>query len=274
MLGVSPGAVGLVGGAADGAIAPAPMDPDAAAYFGATGISNPADQAPYLALFAGLKADGLWSLIDMLYVYAAPTTVAALTDLRVPSRTGTAVASPTFTAWRGYTFNGTTQYVTTGFEPANDGVAMTGTSFGLGVYERTDVGATTRAAGAASSATAVMYLTPRSGTNMFSAALNAAVVGLGAVADSRGFTWVETDGTNGRAVKNGTPGTPAALTTPGTLLTDREIWVGGYNNAGVLAQPRAAQEALCVAGAKMDNTQAAALYTRVQAFMTAVGANV
>lgn len=274
MLGVSPGAVGLVGGAADGAIAPAPMDPDAAAYFGATGISNPADQAPYLALFAGLKADGLWSLIDMLYVYAAPTTLAALTDLRVPSRTGAAVASPTFTAWRGYTFNGTTQYVTTGFKPANDGVAMTGTSFGLGVYERTDVGATTRAAGAQTTSTRNMIVTPRSGGGMISGALNSGQTGLGTYASSLGLTWVETDGADGRAVRNGTPGTPAALSSPGNLLTDREIWVGGYNNAGVLTQPRAAQEALCVAGAKMDNTQAAALYTRVQAFMTAVGANV
>ncbi|MFN3856539.1 MAG: hypothetical protein ACK4RV_02235 [Caulobacter sp.] len=225
-----------------------------------------------------LKEAGLWSKIDALGLIAAETAQAARVDWKAPSRVGTLGDAPTFTADRGYAFDGSNDYIDTGFIPSTHATpvtGMTGTSMLLGVYERTDVGATTRAAGAQTGATQNLIVTPRSGAGMISGALNSGQTGLGAVADSRGLTIIETDGTNGRAVKNGVPGTPAALTTPGSSLPTHSIWLGGYNNAGSLAQPRASQLALWVAGPRWTDQNHTDFHTiMVTGHLAEIGATV
>jgi hypothetical protein len=63
-----------------------------------------------------LKTAGLWAKIDRLWLLAAENSQSALINLIDPAATAaTAVNSPTFTANRGYTSNGTSSYVDGGY---------------------------------------------------------------------------------------------------------------------------------------------------------------
>lgn len=67
-------------------------------------------------LITGLKSDGVWSKLDRLWLFAAENTGSALTDL-VTGALATATNSPSFTTDRGYTGNGSSSYINTGFNP-------------------------------------------------------------------------------------------------------------------------------------------------------------
>lgn len=64
-----------------------------------------------------IKATGAWSLSDALYVTAAHDTQAAKLNWIDDAYNLTAVASPTFVADRGYTGDGSSSYLDTGFNP-------------------------------------------------------------------------------------------------------------------------------------------------------------
>lgn len=66
-----------------------------------------------------LVAGGVWDLLDGLYVFAAADSQAALINWKNPGTfDATAVNAPTFVADRGYTGNGTTQSIDSGFNPS------------------------------------------------------------------------------------------------------------------------------------------------------------
>jgi hypothetical protein len=73
----------------------------------------------YTALIDGLVADGIWSKLDMLHIYATQNTATAQLNLVSASYPATLNGSPVFTADRGYTGTdgSTTKYISTGFNP-------------------------------------------------------------------------------------------------------------------------------------------------------------
>src|SRR5205814_746891 len=75
-------------------------------------------------LIAASKASGHWDRTDDIALLVAQNPGAELTTLKRRVLM-TAVAAPPFTADRGYVFNGTTQYVDTGFVPSTMAVKMT-----------------------------------------------------------------------------------------------------------------------------------------------------
>ena len=85
----------------------------------ATGVTLTADKTNYDTLICGLVTDGVFSSLDVLYIWAAPTiTNAALINLASPGTfNGTAhgTLAGTFTAYHGYTGNGSDFYIDTGF---------------------------------------------------------------------------------------------------------------------------------------------------------------
>jgi hypothetical protein len=68
-------------------------------------------------LVTGLKACGAWALMDALYVMAAQDEQAANLNWISTSYGLTQSGTVTFTAYRGYTPNGTDGYLDTGFNP-------------------------------------------------------------------------------------------------------------------------------------------------------------
>ena len=76
------------------------------------------EQKLYNDLIAGLKADGVWPLLDRIFVLAAENTQSALTSLKAPTSTAATAVSPSFTTDRGYTGNGSSAYVNSNFDPS------------------------------------------------------------------------------------------------------------------------------------------------------------
>ena len=89
-------------------------------------------------LVLGLKAQGLFSKLDRLWLFAAENPPSALTSLVNPS-TGlaTAVNSPTFTADQGYAGDAATSYINSGYNPST-GPQFTQDSAHYSHYARTD----------------------------------------------------------------------------------------------------------------------------------------
>lgn len=66
-----------------------------------------------------LKTAGVWSKLEVLHVYAAADSQAALLNWCSTSYNATLVNAPTFTADYGYATNGTSNYINTNFAPGS-----------------------------------------------------------------------------------------------------------------------------------------------------------
>lgn len=98
----------------------APLSPEVRAWSASVaaaggGVSS-ARRKLVNGLIQTLKSAGVWNALDRLWLFAAENSTAALIDL-VARSTATAVNSPTFTADRGYTGNGTSSYLDSNFNP-------------------------------------------------------------------------------------------------------------------------------------------------------------
>ncbi len=270
------------------AILGANLDPDAARWIATVGQANVSQPRGRLIsdTIRELKAANVWADLDFLPVLTAENEASALVDWKA-LKTMTAPVAPTFTADRGYAFNGSTQYLNTQFVPSTDCVAATGTSFMMGVYERTDFSTgTARAMGAQNTTTRTALIIPRNSTN-FQASLNAAnaVFGTG-VTDSRGLSvaaaTIVVDGGGpgvntgtGAGYKNGVAAATPSLTTPGSALVNTALFMGAYNNAGSPAALRASTLGYGLFGRNgWTATQHASFYNVMQRYMTRLGAAV
>jgi len=82
-------------------------------------------------LVESLVAAGVWDKLDMLYLHDLDVEANALRDLKDPTRTATAVNSPTFTANQGFTGDGSSAYIDLDYAPDTDGVNYTQNSASL-----------------------------------------------------------------------------------------------------------------------------------------------
>ena len=221
------------------------------------------------------KASGTWALTDDYWGFWAENAIQALTSLK-QLRLATAVNAPTFTADRGYVFDGTTNYLDTGFIPSTHAVAMTGTDMRAGAYERANLNTSTYALGTLDNANQNLRIIPRDTSDRMSANINSASVILASsITDSRGFiaasrtaaavfeAWL-----NGVSTGTGTPGTT------GTALPTRSIFIGANNNAGTPTTFRAASMGFVAVGSSLSAAQELAQYNAIQAWATAVEAQV
>lgn len=69
-------------------------------------------------LIVSLKTAGVWSKLDVLYLFAAHNSQAALLNWVSTSHNATAVNSPAFTADYGFTGNGSNAYIDANFNPS------------------------------------------------------------------------------------------------------------------------------------------------------------
>ena len=225
------------------------------------------------------RASGAWTLTDDYWALWAENAIQALTSLK-QRRLATMVNSPSFTPDRGYAFNGTTQYVDTGFIPSTHAAVMTATSARIEAYERDNVATNTYAAGVADASNKRLTVSPRDGggTRVYGEANAAAATFVLSGADSRGLTAVSRNGGTAAdcvAYKNGVAITRA--TDPagfGATLPVVSVFIGGFNAAGVLSNPRASSIGFVSCGAALSVAQELAHYNAVQEFASAVGAQV
>lgn len=219
------------------------------------------------------KASGAWALTDDYWALWGENAPQALTSLK-QRRFATAVNAPTFTADRGYAFDGATNYLNTGFICSTHAVAMTGTRLRLGVYERANVSASTFAAGANTSTTSQLRIIPRSAANRIVGYSNSDFVQTATtVTDSRGFSVVQRTGSTYTGFKNGLPIAVSAPGSESSSPTSTALAIGAYM-AGSPLGFRASSIGFACVGADLSSAQELAQYNAIQTFATAVGAQV
>lgn len=117
--------------------------PEVQAYI--SGLTTPLSSAQVTkldkfvrTLKTGLGISALSDAFDVMYILAGETAESSLKNLVKNAHHATAVNSPAFTALEGFTGNGTSSYIKTGYLPNTNKVTMSLNSGSLGVYSRTD----------------------------------------------------------------------------------------------------------------------------------------
>ena len=108
--------------------------PQTTAFLARTSGLSGTETAAYKALINGLVTDGVFSLLDALYIFATNTTTTANLNLISTSFGLTQTGSVTFSADHGYTGDGSTGYLDTGYTPSTAGGHLTLNSVSGGAY--------------------------------------------------------------------------------------------------------------------------------------------
>lgn len=97
---------------------------EATALFAAmTGQPDDTRKGHIDTLIVALKNAGVWTLLDVLYVFAAHDAQASLLNWKNPGTfTATLTSTPTFTVDRGYTGNGSSTGVDSNYNPATQAI--------------------------------------------------------------------------------------------------------------------------------------------------------
>ena len=230
------------------------------------------------ALIKGLKTDGLFSILDRMWLFAAENTFQADIDI-INLGTFTIHGSPTFTASQGYTGDGSAVYIDSGWTPSTAGGNMTLNSASWGVYNRTAAtsdqgGDSLGAQGTTSTWNIESYA--YDGANGYNNLNDNNFAGVLALAgpNSSGFWVGSRTGANARALyRNGSGGTSSSDTQVSTGLPDRPIFIFA-RNVGSPNRLLADQLAVVFWGAGLNSTQAGNIASRVNAYMTSLGTNV
>lgn len=223
------------------------------------------------------KASGAWALTDDYWALWGENPAQSLTSLK-QRRLAVAVNSPALTANRDYSFDGLTNYIDTGFVPGSHAVALAANNARIAVYERTDVSAGTSAVGTNSGSGRQLRIQPRNDRSGLGYSNNSIGTFTLPVADSRGYFAAARGGaaaTDACAYKNGVMLTRRIdPTSVGASLPIHSLHIGAFNNAGIASSLRASGVGLACIGASLPAAQELAQYSAVQAFATAVGAQV
>jgi len=99
-------------------------------------LPNTAGQRHLNAMLLELKAGSFWTIFDTLYVFAnnGSSGFSTLNWKTPASFQCTLINAPTWTSNKGYTLNGTTQYIDTNFNPSTNGVQYTLNNAGRYAY--------------------------------------------------------------------------------------------------------------------------------------------
>jgi hypothetical protein len=227
-------------------------------------------------LIAALKTAGVWTLLDVFYVMAAHAESVSLLNWITNDFNGVAPAAG-FTTDRGWIGNGTDRVIDTGYTPSTEGTNYLQNGAHIAVYSRTnatnanylDVGLMSAAAsdnlrvnirGAADDYRA--RINTASGTDAFDT---------GNQTDSRGhFIVNRTASTATDAYRNGAKIGATSATASGTVPSGNIALLGSQESSIYSARELASFSA----GGQLNATKVGDYYTAVQAYMTAVGANV
>jgi hypothetical protein len=216
----------------------------------------------------GLKAAGIWSKLDLLYVLAAHDEQAARLNWVDPaSFEATNVgAGPTFVADRGITGNGSSTAWSTGYTPATHTDQFTQDSASMWVWCLTNVAENAADFGAA--VTHNSFVRTRSAGDAISYTVNGATTSTVASATSIGMTGISrADGTNQQAWKNGAA-SGAAAAGASTGLPAAAFRIGGRGNDLWSTK----QIAMAAAGAALSAGEAEDFYELTLAYLQGVGA--
>jgi len=250
-------------------------DPDAAAYFAAMSVQPDATRKGLINDYiVGLKADGVWSLLDLVYILASHDSQAAGLNAKTPaSNTITVSGTVTFTTDLGYgpaTSGGAG--LDTNFNPATAGGNWTQNSASLFSWVNSTTSNTANSLrGTIGNSAATISCLPRTGGDVFTARANAAVVSsFGTIASrlgSRCLSRTASTTTNGQ-VNGAVSGLTSAVVS--SAVTSQNVFL---LRQGASSDNDYDRLALATLGGGLTGTQMTALHNRSSTFLTAIGAN-
>lgn len=239
---------------------------EARSFFARTsGLTAPRKRL-YDQLIKGLKADGIWSTFDALYVFAAPDNTTALVNLVSSSYTATGNVTPSFAVDLGFTGNGTTQSVNTNFNPST----ATSPNFvqnnaNIFAWSNTSAATAEEIGGQLNN---FLILVPRFTGDLFVSAVNNNVTN-NSVANVNGTGLFAAERTASNAVqsyRNATSLLTAA--TASSAVQNLNISFAGNIFGGGTPGPQTSAAGF---GSSLGQTKQTALYNRLRTFMTAIG---
>jgi hypothetical protein len=261
--------------------ATASVDADAQDYFdrivAAGSTIDTTARAAVNDFVVGCKADSIWTLLLDVGTFCGSNLVAGVTKLKTfgaiqDEYSAANFVNGDFSQSTGLTGNGSDKYLDTGLTASS----LTSGSSGICLYDRSTVNSTEQIHGVWSSSTVTFTLyTPYSDNKVYSDQYNEAnqINSGSTISGAVGFIHgVRTSGPQHALYRNGTQ--IATTGTVGGSLPSTTITFFGRRNAGIVQYYSAHTISFIAITAGMDSTQAAALYTRVQALQTALGRNV
>ena len=222
-------------------------------------------------LILNLKVSGDWDKIDVLWICAAFNQQAARLNWKNPiTFTLTEVNSPKWTVLQGYTGNGTTDYINTNFNLATNGVNYILNSGSGGYYGRLSFEAADTTEFGVKTGLDGIAIVARYTADTFIGRVNSGTNNSGANTSTQGlFSVVRTASNNQETYRNAVLLVKTA--TLSTLVVSQPLYFIGFNNNGVTLFSNKQISMVYVGSGSINQLS---LYNTIQAYMTAVGANV
>jgi hypothetical protein len=251
------------------------FDPAAQAFISAAGITDPTQQDAIDALVIGLKTDGLWTKMKAIYPFVGGTATTHKFNLKDPRDLDAAFRLVFNGGWthssNGAQGNGTNGFANTYLAPSQ----MSQNSIHISYYSRSNIQQFGMMGASNVLTDNIVYLNPRftDGKSYVHANNSTGSVFLSNTETSSAayFLIQRTTSTNNRYFKNG------ALINSGTFSSatpsNNSIYIGAANLVGQV-EYSSRQCALATIGDGLTDTEASKLYTRVQAYQTALSRQV
>lgn len=227
-----------------------------------------ARKAQINVLVKGLQSAGIWDLLDVMWVLAAHSPQASLLNWKSPGTfTPSVVNSPVWQANRGYTGNGTSSRLATGWIPSTNGVNFALNNASVWSWALTDIAAAAFDIGITSDSNVNRAgINSRNATSQLSGFLNSSSNVSPVVPSSIGLSGLTRASASTITVwKNGV--TVVANSIASTGLPTIESWICAQNSGSFSAR----QIAFGAYGASLAGRELA-FYNLVLSYLQAVGA--
>lgn len=228
------------------------------------------------AFIVALKADGIWTLLDALWLPATNgDSDFACYNLKDPTSFNlTKVNSPTFTSLEGFTGNGASAYLDTNFNLSVDGVNYTLNAASIGFYNRLSSGSSKLEMGAKDVSNFESQMT----SNWNGSGLKF----LGQLNDNNNFTNTTSGNETGFHILNRLNNDQTYYNNGLSITTDTDAPSGvpnetmgilGRLSSSMLSFPSSDQISFAFIGGDLS-TKASEFYTAIQDYMIAIGKQV
>lgn len=219
-------------------------------------------------LIGSLISGGIWSRLDCFYVMAAADAQAARRNWITDAYNLIAINSPTFTADRGYTGNGSSSYLNTGYTPATNGVNTTQNSAHVAAWNRkVRAGEASQIVGAAGQ---VHGLATRWVNDLAYSLVSGTTSQLVSPGSDGFYVGNRSSGAAAELYRNGSPILSSSVSGGG--LATVPVFILAQNNAGSPDRFSTDEAAAVSLGGSLNAAAQAAYDAAVRAYMIAVGA--
>ena len=233
--------------------------------------ANTVVRAALDTLIKTFKADSVWDLLDVFYVFATNgDRDFAKYNIKDPTQFFcTEVNSPTYTSLEGFTA-GASSYLSTGWDPSTNGVNYTLNSCGLGAYVRNQVlSGNSLIMGSRVAANSYARLLTISGD--YASGINQDTSRIQTIINAPGLIQANRTASNAHELKINSLTEDTSSQVSGVLST-ADFYICGFNSNTIL-DPGFHQVSFAYMGADLSGNYTE-IYNAIQTYMTALGTQV